>query len=402
MSDRYPLRERTMGPSPTVPTVRVPARTGTLWHTLGRIAPFQAFGVLLGLLWADPADACSPSPAYPVGQTHPTVPANGGPILTYRCTPEDPFCEWEGELVVLRDGEEVPGTFSHHNSDYTFIPDEPLVVGAVYTVPEFGEVTAVEPVPVDLSSVAVDVTLTTPGEGPLPPKVCCSHPLDSCGRLQCWSTEAVERTYSLALYVGEVHATGEAQRTEVRASWTTSGGDSGETEWANVAHEIPLAEAASEYCVVPQLRSLVTGETRTLDETCLDHGDLPTPGETRVTVPGVETGDLAICPVPVEGYLAKWCEDTQRKCDEGLSVSCESVLEECSGVELGSGGTSGSPLNGEAGMGGSDLGSGDDEEGGGLCSVTRPGRGAIGVPGSLALAVLLALVRRRRLRSAVS
>jgi len=262
---------------------------------------------------------------------HLEVPANGGPMIMYLCRRGHPDCSWNEPLRVLLDDEEVPGTFVHHDQDYTFIPEEPLVVGAVYTVPKFGQVTAVEPVPVDLSAVVADVRLVPDGILSGSNEACCEAAADSCGDYTCWSTD--EQVLTHVLRLGVLNDLGiEASRTEVRFSWVTSDGDSGQTDWVagrGVYQE--LEKAAERYCVIPELRSLITGETLTLDETCVDHGDHPAPGDTELVPPDVETGDLAECPVPVEGQLEKWCEDTRARCEDH-SGYCARLDTHCGGV----------------------------------------------------------------------
>lgn len=309
---------------------------GTAWH---KRALGHAFAHVLGaavgvvfLVQAAPAFACSGFYAHNVAGAHAVVPANGGPLVFYQCQRGYPGCAWGDPITVLDDnGEEVSGTFVHHGEDYTFVPDEPLEVGAVYTIPEFGEVTAIEAVPVDLASIRVTVSLVEGGTLGDYERVCCEEARDTCGVYPCWRTSEVEETSTLTIVVQAEQRALETRRTEFRFSWTTNEDDGGQTDWAPASSaEQPLSRASSDYCVVTELRSLLTGETLTLPRVCLAHGSLGDPGETRTLPPDTDTADFGECPVPVEGYEEQWCAGKRAECAETESErSCSQVAKHC-------------------------------------------------------------------------
>lgn len=304
------------------------AAFGTPRHRRGQLLAWGALFGSLASLWAEPASACSGWYAYSVPGAHPTVPANGGAMVYYKCQRGTSGCAWREPMTVLRDGVEVPGTFIHHGEDYTFVPVEPLEVGAVYTVPEFGEVTAVEAVPVDLTSLSATASLASGGILGAYEQVCCEEARDSCGHYPCWRTSDVELTSTLALTVGVGGDAIERPRTESRFSWTTSDGDSGRTEWTSGSVEQSLDVASRSYCVTPELRSLLTGETLILEEICLEHGDLPHPGDIEVLPANLNLLDHAACPVPLEGYEEQWCDETRLLCEED-EFYCDRMAEHC-------------------------------------------------------------------------
>lgn len=308
------------------------ASLGTTRHRRGRRrGQLLTWGAVLGSLpslWAEPAAACSGWYAYSVPGAHATVPANGGAMVYYKCQRGTSGCAWRDPIAVFRDGEEVPGTFTHHGEDYTFVPDEPLEVGVVYTVPEFGEVTAVEAVPVDLTLLTTNASLVPGRTLGAYEQVCCEEAIDSCSVYPCWRTSDVEVTMSLALSVGAGGDAIERPRTELRFSWTTSDGDSGQTEWAPGSVEQSLDVASESYCVIPELRSLLTGETLMFDEVCLEHGGLPRPGDIEVLPADTDILHHAACPVPLEGYEAQWCTETRLLCQED-EFYCDRMVEHC-------------------------------------------------------------------------
>lgn len=230
-------------------------------------------------------------------------------------------------------------------------------MGVSYEIPGYGEITAVAPVAVDLTTLKVDVQLestSTPGPAA---QVCCNEPLDSCGRYQCFRAEESLLTYGLRLVALPDRSSqeGALRGTEARLIWSTSAGESGVTEWSLVP-STSISQVAEEYCGVVELRNLIDGSTRIFPEVCRVHAGRPEPGDTEPLPAEADAQRVSACASPIEGYEEKWCEGSLSRCDDGDTTRCSTMLDYCDPpLEPGTGGTD-SGIGGDSGAGA--LGSG--------------------------------------------
>src|SRR5690606_28406283 len=166
--------------------------------------------------------------------------------------------------------------------------------------------------------------------------VCCPEAMDSCGDYPCWSTESTEVTYTgIGLRVSVSDAVeaeiSEVVRTEMRLSWMNDIGEVEKTEWAAQRQlALEFSHVMSEYCATLEIRSLLTGEVRSLRPVCVPHGDHPDVGDMTVYPSAVTPEALSWCPVPVEGFLEEWCEGASTVCkEEGYDLACIRVAQHC-------------------------------------------------------------------------
>lgn len=382
----------------------------SVWHNVCRRTRVPAALLSLAALaavTAHSADArgCSGIYAYDIPGTYVTLPANGGVVAYYRCRIGSQTCGAPESLTVLKAGQSVPGTVTQQGEEYVFVPTDALEVGAEYEVVGFGTFTAVEALPVDLSAVKVTVKLNSGYVRETVETLCCPEVVDSCGSPYCLDVIAPEETFAVSLGAAMDAAAPQASASALRFTWRTSSGERGATDFAALAQFVDMESKSEQYCVTPELKSLIDGSVQELDETCLAHGDLPAPGTPRAVTVSLSPDELAVCPHPMGDFADEWCEGSVARCAWDPS-RCETMAEICGG-----GGAGGDSAGAGVGVGGggadvadagaagadseadseaeNDEGRGSSSRGG--CSVSVAGGVA---PSGLVLLGLLALLRR--------
>ncbi len=282
-------------------------------------------------------------------------------------------------------------------SVYLFVPETPLEVGATYEVPATGSFVAAEPLPVELDAIEVELALAVTAEVESVEQLCCEG-VPGCGGY-CVNLEEAQRTYTGVQL--DIRLTSlEAERSEFRWSVTTSSGDTLERFWlADDFVSETFVVTSPEYCVTAEVRSLIDGSTRSFEPVCIEHGELPVPGDKDVVPPDELPDQLLLCPSPPwQGPAEPWCAWASDLCADGDEQACARTAEEC-GESPGGASSSGGATAAGGGTQESPGGPTFDRQG---CAFHAPGRSRLS-GGMLAVelvALALCVGRFRRARVA--